>query len=424
MQRKLFISGWLLAILWVPALAAETNAPAALTLDDCLAEAARHQPDVAAARESVQRAEFQYRAALSAFLPQLSASASGTRLGGPVNGATDNNNYAATLQAEESLYTGGHDTALLAQRGYERDLARGTLALTLAQFSYNVRSAFIQQLYNADLIALSAEIVKRRSGNVDLVSLRYDGGREHKGSLLRMQAILSQAQLDVQSAQRAYSVARQRLAAALGREVPVPAVQGQLMGGPLASLPEYEQLAATVPDVLIAQAQAKAFHEGVRVAKSEYLPTVSAVANITRSDDMFFPQADGWTVGVQINYPFFPGGRNIQDVHTAQSDERRSGQLLRSQWNQTLVNLKQAFNDWQNAVEQLRVQQEFLQAAELRAEIARSQYALGLLTFDNWDIIENDLISQQRAEVAARRDTVLAEAAWEKARGLSLLPVR
>ncbi|MCX7010266.1 MAG: TolC family protein, partial [Kiritimatiellaeota bacterium] len=112
---------------------------------------------------------------------------------------------------------------------------------------------------------------------------------------------------------------------------------------------------------------------------------------ISRSDDVFFPQENAWTVGVALNYPFFPGGRNIQDVRTAQSDERRYAMLLRSQWQQTLVNLKQAFSDWQTAVEQLHVQREFLQAAELRAEISRNQYEIGLLSFDNWDIIENDL---------------------------------
>jgi outer membrane protein TolC len=423
MHRRLFKFVGLLAAWLSSACAAETNVPAALTLDDCLAEAARHQPEVAAAREAVLRAEFQYRAAFSAFLPQLSASASGSRQGGSANGVTANN-FATTLQAQESLYTGGHDTALLAQRGYERDLARGELALTLAQFSYGVRSAFIQQLYNSALIGLSTAIATRRSGNVDLVSLRYDGGREHKGSLLRMQAILSQAQFDVQSAQRAFSVARQRLAAALGRDVPVAAVQGQLVGAPLEARPDYAKLAATVPDVLIAQAKTKAAHEGVRVAKSEYLPTVSAGASITRSDDVFFPQENGWTVGVQLNYPFFPGGRNIQNVRTAQSDERRFALLLRSHWNQAQVDLQQAFNDWQDAVERLRVQQEFLQAAELRAEISRNQYALGLLTFESWDIIENDLISQQRAELAARRDTLLTQAVWERVRGVSLLPLK
>ncbi|MCX7010000.1 MAG: TolC family protein, partial [Kiritimatiellaeota bacterium] len=252
MHRK-----FLIAVLGLVCLgqAAETNAPVALTLDDCLAEAVRHQPDVAAAKEAVLRAEFQYKAARAAFLPQLSASAGASRSGGAANGVTDNN-YVTTLQAQESLYTGGHDTALLAQRSAERELARAQLATALAQLSYDVRSAFIKQLYGADLITLSAAIVKRRSGNVDLVSLRFDGGREHKGSLLRMQAILSQANLDVQSAERAFVVAQQRLAAALGREVPVPAVQGKIEGTPLEGEPDYAQLAATVPVVLTAAAQA------------------------------------------------------------------------------------------------------------------------------------------------------------------------
>lgn len=416
---------FLIAVLGLVCLgqAAETNAPVALTLEDCLAEAARHQPDVAAAKEAVLRAEYQYKAVLTTFLPQLSASASGSRSGSSANGITDNS-FVTTLQAQQSLYTGGHDTALLAQRSAERDLARASLAAVLAQLSYDVRAAFVKQLYNADLIALSTEIVKRRSGNVDLVSLRYDGGREHKGSLLRMQAILKQAQFDVQSAERAFAVARQRLAAALGREAPVPAVQGKLEERPLEIAPDYEKLAAAVPEVLTTVAQAKAAHEGVRVAKSAYLPTVSAVANVSRSDDVFFPQENAWSVGVAVNYAFFPGGRNLIDVRSAQTDERRYALLLRSQWQQTLVDLRQAFSDWQDAVERLGVQRGFLKAAELRAEISRNQYAIGLLSFDNWDIIENDLITQQRAELAARRDVVLFQAAWDKACGTSLLPLK
>ncbi len=418
MHRLFSIAVLLLAGL---ARAAETNAPPALTLDDCLAEAVRKQPDVAAAREAVQRSEFQYKAALTAFLPQLSASASASRSGGSANGVTDNN-FVTSLQAQESLYTGGRDTALLAQRSAERELSRAVLATALAQLSYDVRVAFVRQLYGADLITLSGAIVTRRSGNVDLVSLRFDGGREHKGSLLRMQAILSQAKFEVQSAGRAFAVAQQRLAVALGRPEPVPAVQGKLEDAPLEAAPDFEQLADAVPVVRQALAQAKAAREGVRVAKSEYLPSINANASVSRSDDVFFPQENSWSVGVSLNYPFFPGGRNIMNVRSAQSDEKRSALLARSQWQQALLNLKQAFADWQDAHEKLRVQREFLQAAELRAEISRNQYAIGLLSFDNWDIIENDLITQQRAELAARRDVILAQIAWEKARGASLLP--
>lgn len=406
--------------------AAGTNQVPSLTLDECLAEAARQQPDVAAAKEAVLYAEFQYRAAVSAFLPQLSANADANRSasGFPASSVVLENDYVANVQAQESLYTGGHDTALLAQRRAQRDLAREQLQLALAQLSYDVRTAFVSLLYAVDAITQDDAIVKRRADNAGLVELRYEGGREHKGNLLRMQALVSQARLDEDSARRTWGVARQRLARALGRERAVPAVSGVLTVEPPEPEPDYEKLTEAVPGVRMALAQVCAASAGVRVAKSEYFPTISATACYGRNDDVWVPQVNNWIVGVQLNYPFFPGGRNIMDVRSAQSDERRYGWLLRSQWQQTLVDLQQAYTDWLDAAQQSRVQSEFLKAAELRAEIARSQYTSGLMSFDDWDIIENDLITQQKTDLTARRDAILAQATWEKVRGISLLPAK
>ena len=415
------LTAWPTAI----ALAAETNQVSALTLEDCLADAARHQPDVAAAKEALQRAEFQYGAAISAFLPQLSANASASRSRTGIGySSSADDYYVANLQAQESLYTGGYDTALLAQRRAERDLAQEQLQLALAQLSYDVHTAFVSLLYAVDAIDLTTAIVKRRADNAGLVELRYEGGREHKGSLLRMQAMLSQAQLDEESARRTLKLARQRLARALGREQAVPAISGALTVEAPESEPDFGTLAEAVPSVRIALTQVRAASAGVRVAKSEYFPTISASAGYGRNDDVFLPQNNNWSVGLQLNYAFFPGGRNIMDVRSAQSDERRTGWLLRGQWQQTLVDLQQAYNDWQDAAQQSHVQQAFLQAAKLRAEIAHSQYTSGLMSFDDWDIIENDLITQQKAELTSRRDAVLAAATWEKARGISLLPIK
>jgi len=424
MRDRIILLTMLAALPMGSVMAVETNQVPALTLDACLAEAARRQPDIAAAKEAVQRAEFQYKAALSAFLPQLSANASASRSrAGVSSSAVVGDDYTANLQAQESLYTGGHDTALLNQRRAERDLAREQLQQALAQLSADVHTAFASLLYAVDAIAQTTAIVKLRADDAGLVELRYEGGREHKGNLLLMQALLNQARFDEESARRTLGLARQRLARALGREQAVPAVSGMLTVVAPEPEPDYEKLTGSVPSVRMALAQVRAASAGVRVAKSEYFPTISAAAGYGRNDDVFLPQNNNWSVGVQLNYAFFPGGRNIMDVRSAQSDERRFGWLLRSQWQQTLVDLQQAYNAWWDAAQQSHVQQQFLQAAELRAEIARSQYTSGLMSFDDWAIIENDLIAQQKADLTARRDAVLAQAAWEKACGVSLLPL-
>jgi outer membrane protein len=73
-------------------------------------------------------------------------------------------------------------------------------------------------------------------------------------------------------------------------------------------------------------------------------------------------------------------------------------------------------------VEKLKVDQAFLDAAKTRADIARTKYNNGLMTFENWDIIENDLIQRQKSFLQSQRDRVVAEAAWEQAQGKGVIP--
>jgi outer membrane protein TolC len=59
-------------------------------------------------------------------------------------------------------------------------------------------------------------------------------------------------------------------------------------------------------------------------------------------------------------------------------------------------------------------------AAEERAKIAEAQYSLGLLQFDNWTIIEDNLVSAKKAFIDAQANALLAEANWVMAKGETL----
>ncbi|MDH3513536.1 MAG: TolC family protein, partial [Gammaproteobacteria bacterium] len=89
---------------------------------------------------------------------------------------------------------------------------------------------------------------------------------------------------------------------------------------------------------------------------------------------------------------------------------------------QLLVRLKQAHAGYVESVEKLKVDQAFLEAAVTRAEIARSRYNNGLMSFEDWDRIENDLIQRQKTFLQSQRDRVTAEAAWEQAQGKGVIP--
>jgi outer membrane protein TolC len=63
-----------------------------------------------------------------------------------------------------------------------------------------------------------------------------------------------------------------------------------------------------------------------------------------------------------------------------------------------------------------------MEAAKLRAEIARRKYNNGLLIFDDWIIIENDYVTYSKNYLFTKRDRVIAEANWEYAQGEGVIP--
>jgi outer membrane protein TolC len=75
---------------------------------------------------------------------------------------------------------------------------------------------------------------------------------------------------------------------------------------------------------------------------------------------------------------------------------------------------------WQNAVDTVAVQKQVLQAADERAKISRVEYTNGLLTFDNWTIIEDNFAQAQTSSVAAQANAFIAEAQWIQAQGGTL----
>ena len=82
-----------------------------------------------------------------------------------------------------------------------------------------------------------------------------------------------------------------------------------------------------------------------------------------------------------------------------------------------MLNLEQDWSDLRDAVEKVNVQQDFLNAVEERARISEQQYAIGRISFDDWTIIEDDLVRNKKSFLDAQTNALLAEANWIQAKG-------
>lgn len=420
-MRCLQMKGLSACLLLIPCLAlAETEE--LLTWQDCLRLARDQNPSLAAARESLAVSQFDYRAARSVLYPSVDGSAGVSHSESDTDkGTSSSDSSSIGLDAGYALYSGGANRARIDQAEASVFSAQSDLRQAQSDVSTDLKRNFARLLYSQQDVQLTAQITARRKQNVDLVELRYESGKEHKGSLLRTSATYHEAASDENRARRGLRVAQRQLATSLGRgEFDVLIAQGELSAALPTGEPDYRSLLTATPAHQRTDAELRAVEAAVRIAQSPFYPDVKARASIGRNGEDLNPEDQSWSVGLSVSFPFYAGRKYENDLAGARSAARRAIARQDQTDHETLSALESAWTDMQDAMEQRDVQREFLEAAQVRAEIARSQYASGLLSFDDWNTIEDDLISTQKAMLASERDAVLAQAQWENAQGLNL----
>ena len=405
-------------------------------------EAARGNPELGAARAGVERAEATLRSRFGGFLPQLDLSSDFTYRdssggstffldGGAIDVPTDdgagtrgfggrgNESYSIGLDLRQSLFTGFRRSGEVEQARAGLDEALGALEAVGAQVTFDLTSAFAELLYAQAQAELAREILERRRGNVRLIELRYEAGREHKGSFLRIAAAARQAEFDLARAERAITVSQRQMARVLGRaEAETLHAEGTFAVGDLDRPDDFRALAERVPATLQALARVRAAEAATTVAASGFYPSVDALASLSRREEEFPPEDDSWSAGVSLTLPLFSGGSTWFDVRGAEADERRARFEAATSEEQAALDLERAFVAAEDAAEAVTVQRQFLEAAVTRAEIARAQYENGLLSFEDWDLIENDLIQARTTMLTTERDAAIARGRWRLAAGV------
>jgi len=411
-----FSSPWFLtAALLLPALAAAQVTGEPLTWEESMRQAAAVNPDLRVARDNLRAAEMDVRGAGSGFLPKVTGGITKTDTSALVTTAPD---YSAALTASQNLFAGFRDQASVVQARANRAVAEANLRTARARLSFDLKSAFAALRSADDTLVLSADILRRREQNLRLVELLYESGRENKGSLYLSQATLSQARFESLQAEQALRVAQAQFARVLGRDDP----QAMRLAGevPIAVPPndvDFVQAVQDTPDQQRAVAQVEAAKAGVNIATSAFWPSLDLSGTASRQGNDWFPEDRHNSVSLSLTVPIFSGGKDYYGARSAGAKESAAEATREGLVRQLRAQLEQSYAGYVQAVAKLSVDEDFLKAATARSEIARSKYSNGLMSFEDWDIIESDLINRQKAVLQSRRDRVTAEAAWEQALG-------
>lgn len=404
----------------------DTYAQESVSWKDCVLEAAKNNPELIAAAEKLKQSQADKLITQSAALPQISTTLTGSRSGSTTKNATTgittssiSESYAYSLTGKQLLFDGfktlndiGAASETVKASQYEYAVASSDLRLSL-------KTAFVGLLRAQELVSITEEIAERRKQNLELVRLRYQAGREHQGSLLTAEADLAQADFEVIQARRNLILAQRQLIKELGRkEFAQLKASGDFQAAETnRDRPDFGYLADNTPLLKELIAKKEASRLGLKSAEADFFPQIYLNGSLGESSSTWPPDGEQWSAGVSVSFPIFEGGTRIAQVSKAKAELGQARADERSGRDSVLFTLEDTWTGFQNALDKISVQSKYLEAAVKRAKIANAQYETGLISFDDWVIIEDNLVDTKKSFLDSQSDMLIAEASWIQAKG-------
>lgn len=391
-----------------------------LTWKQCVQETLAHNPDMKQSKENLLKARANKRSTVSFLYPQISGSVRETT--SKTEDSEKSTGYSYGVSGSQLLFDGFKSIYQVAEANKNLESAQMQYEEASSGVRLRLRRAFISLLKAYKLIKLTKSIARRRTKSLRLVRLRYEAGREHKGAYLTAVANDRQARFEVEQAKRNIKIAARRLVKELGRDnVSMVNVKGKLLlDAKYEKKPDKDKLILNNPSLRKSAANKEASLYSLKSTRADLLPAISASGSASKSDSEWQPETYQWSAGVSLSLPLFQGGRNMAAIAYANAAYEQSRAQEESARLEIMLSLEETWNNLLDAKGHTWVQKKFLDAAYERAKIAEAQYSTGLLSFDNWIIIEDDLIRTKKTYLNAQADALIAEAEWLGAQGKTL----
>lgn len=401
---------YLLISLLIPSLllvASKTSAENIATWDQLVQQTKSNHPRLQSGRSNRSRTAHQSEQATESFwLPKVSAGASVGRsfeTSLPVTRTTNQ----FSVEARQNLFSGFKDQASKNTAELKESIESEKLKLIEAQLLKDLRQTFDRLLYFKQAIKIANEAYNRLQQNVRIVSLRYDGGRENKSSLIKTEAsaLESKTYLDSLSTRESIEIERMRIMCQCQVDVSVLVASDKSQLADLNTSfdpnlhPEYRSL----------ELQTKIASTELKGARGNWWPTVDAVVSATkRGQDLKVNKDTIYQGSLQLNVPIFTPGQSssvdaaIENLVSNQVDLAHKRDLLK-------LDFLSAKSDFEIAKQRVLVNKKVAEASTLQAEVYRQRYTLGMVSFQDWDASEGELIRAERLSLDTDLELKLAQ---------------
>ncbi len=380
-------------LLLVPGLAAAQAAapapepapaqPRIVTLQEAEQSALAHLPQLRQAQANASAGSARVDEARAGLLPQVNASAGYTRsgpqssLGFTAAGPRSPNQWSGQVSVGQVLFD---PAAFYGWRaaGASAQSLRDTADTARLDALSGVRAAYFAARADRDLARVARETVQNDQAHLRQTEAFVEVGTQAAIALAATRSQLASAQLTLIQAENTYANAKAQLAQAMGLETwgpfevgddTMPAVPGE--DGALDPL--LSEAFAARPELASVQSAERANQESISVARSGFLPTVSAQGTYEKVGPTISNTQELWTAGVSLSWNLFGGGlttARVREAHANLDSLRAQDVALRTSIRvaveQALLGVRAALSSVESAREAETNAREQLRLAEGR----------------------------------------------------------
>jgi outer membrane protein len=281
------------------------------------------------------------------------------------------------------------------------------------------------------LIAANREALKSAETALTAAQTRREAGLATLGDVYRAETAAGQARLTLRRNEGELAKARGQLSTATG--VPVNTALNLAPWPKAAPVTEIResvdnilaQATSTRPDLIAAEAQARAAQAGVGIAKAAGRPTVELTTNLGRT---YFtdnrPHSDSYSVGLALRIPIFTGFNRTYAVRQAEALADQAAASRDRLFRQTELDVWQAYYDLNTAAASVDTSAGVVKSADQSAEVALGRYKAGVGTLLDLLTAQSDLATARVQSIQSQLDWYTGVARLAYSRGaLSVDPI-
>ncbi len=282
-------------------------------------------------------------------------------------------------------YPGGQATAAVQQAEAAYRIAQATYDAEVKSTVYQVKQAYYTLLGDQDTVTLRQAIAEQAAENLALYQGLYKAQKATSLDVLQVQVAMTQAQLDVRTAQNTVETDRKRLSLAVGWPLDK---QYSVADSPLPDLPALGPDAALSTamknrsELLILAQNGVAADVALALQKSQGLPVVSLKASLGVGQDWTANVNNGaFTAGVSIALPpVYDGGLQGAAVKQA-ADQVASVAVQQAQEQQSIaIDVQNALFGVTDAKDRHALAEQNLAQAQGQYDLQKEKLAVGLGT--------------------------------------------